>query len=100
MISRCCTNSVRETAYPLHPDFAVPDPGFIDCVGFVNPNFFRGTILGHEAENVLADLRAEENIRQSTSAAARWSKGDQVGRERWAAQDCAAPPIFSRTKLI
>ena len=26
----------------------------------MNPNFFKGTILEHEADKVLADLRAEE----------------------------------------
>ena len=36
----------------------------------MNPNFFKGTILEHEAEKVLADLRANGNGREHLIAAA------------------------------
>ncbi len=36
----------------------------------MNPNFFKGTILEHQAEQVLADLRVNENGRERPVAPA------------------------------
>jgi hypothetical protein len=37
----------------------------------MNPNFFKGTILEHQAEKVLAELRANGSGRERPIAAAR-----------------------------
>ena len=65
-------------AYESVDDGLMSEEDFRDFV-FVNPiklhagmnaNFFRGTILEHEAEKVLVDLGAKEDVRQITSTTA------------------------------
>jgi hypothetical protein len=50
-------------------DFVYVNP--IKLHASMNPNFFRGTILEHEADKVLTELRAKRNMRRDTTAAAR-----------------------------